>query len=217
MIYLIITNRPEFLDFSIAQAQKCKNVYPVVLANGPRFKNHAGTSKAIYFYQENWRHNSDAFNWFRSNYQKDDHLFLMDDDIYLSGDSVAECLTWLEAGFDRVVYTRSYLFDLEAGETATTNWFARSVGGAWAISKDLWRQKPWPDRPVDAMLRYFIDLPEHNVKMIPQAKITHLLHGKNVILERSIRQRFDTENDLKLYSEILKFNLTFKKGGTDDQ
>lgn len=186
---------------------KCPRSYKVVLGNGDDFKFWKDKTDVHFFYQDNWRYNSDCFNWFRENFQKGDDLFLMDDDIYLSGDTAAEFSEWLSKGFDRVFYTRAYLFDVRAGETSVVNWPARSIGGCWAMSRYLWRSFPWPDRPVDAMLRYFRDLPEHNVKMIPYPKITHLIHDENVILKRSVRQNFDLENNPKLENEILKYGL----------
>ena len=207
MIYLVITNRPKFLDFALAQMAKCPKAHHVILANGPEFKNWKGGSKAHFFYNKNWRYNSDAFNWFRLNFQKDDHLFLMDDDIYLKGDSAKELEKWIEAGWDRVVYTRTKFFDCSTGQTHVGNWRVRNIGGGWAISKDIWRLEPWPERPVDAMLRYFNDLPCHDVKQIPIPKITHLIHDQNVVLKRTPRMAFDTPNDAKVVNEVLKYGI----------
>jgi len=208
MIYLVITNRPKFLKFATAQMAKCPRAHHVVLANGPEFDGWKGHStKAFFFYNKTWRHNSDAFNWFRVNFQKHDDLFLMDDDIYLEGDSCRECEGWLEKGWDRVFYTRSHLFDTQAGETATVNWRPRQIGGAWAMSRDLWRLKPWADRPVDAMLRWFNELPQHNIKLIPIPKITYLIHNENVVLKRSVRMDFNVPNNPKLVNEVIKCGL----------
>lgn len=187
---------------------KCPRAHHVILANGPAFEKRKISTKAFFFYNKSWRHNADAFNWFRINFQKDDHIFLMDDDIYLKGDSCRECEGWIEKGWDRVVYTRTHFFDTLAGETSVANWKVRQIGGAWAINRDIWRLSPWPDRAVDAMLRYFNDLPGHNVKSIPKPNITHLIHGENVILKRSPRMAFDIPNDPKLTNEVLKYGLT---------
>lgn len=210
MIYLIITNRPQFLPFAIAQAEKCKGAKIFILANGEGFEGFKTSHTLIY--RPEWRYNSDCFNWFIDNCEIDDDLFLMDDDIYLHGDSVAECRNWIDKGFDRVVYTRAFLRDIRADKTALTQWRAKSVGGAWAISKDLWRLEKWADRPIDAMLPYFHALPDHNVKMIPQANITHLIHNDNVVIgkyvKRSPRQfNFNEENNPHLTKELIKYGL----------
>lgn len=207
MIYLIITNRPKFLPFALAQAAKCPGTGLVILGNGPDFEKYRPSGKFTYFYHKEWRHNSDAFNWFRRNFQKTDDLFLMDDDIYLKGDSAKEMQYWIGAGWDRVIYSRTHFFDVITGETAAGNWKPRNVGGAWAISRELWRLCEWPDRPVDAMLRYFNDLPCHNLKQIPVPNITHLIHDKNVVLRRTPRMKFDIPNDSRLVNEVLKFEI----------
>jgi len=204
MIYCVITNRPEFLDFAVAQSKKCKGVELVILANGPAFEN-VENSKGFY-YKPEWRYSADAFNWFRENYPVDDDLFLMDDDIFLNHDVCEESLTWLKKGFDRVVYTSVFLRSLAENKTVRTTWKSRQVGGAWAMAGHLWRAEKWPDWPKGAMLRYFNDLPEHNIKMITKPRITHLIHDKNIVLNSSHFKGEHVENDPQLTKELSLIN-----------
>lgn len=210
MIYLIITNRPHFLPFAIAQAEKCKDANIIILANGDGFSEFTTKHKLIY--KSEWRYPSDCFNWFVDNCEIEDDLFLMDDDIYLHGDLTADCKSWIDKGFDRVVYTMAYLHDLRSHKTALTQWEAKRVGGAWAISKDLWQCAKWNDRAIDAMLPYFNKLPAHNLKMIPTPRITHLIHAENVLIRKNIDRyprkfNFTEPNNSQLINELIQYGL----------
>jgi len=205
MIYLIITNRPNFIPFALKQAGKCADVKVVVLGNGEGFKDYSPDCE--FYYKEEWEHCADAFNWFRINCPYHEDLFLMDDDIYLKKDVVADVEYWLQKGFDRVMYTMSGMYDVKGNRYAITKWLSHKIGGAWGMSKDIWRLEKWGSYKVDAMLSYFKRLPEHNVKLIPKADIIHLLHGKNTVLRP--RDKFDwTErSDTELLQEIKEINF----------
>ena len=203
MIYLIITNRPKFIPFAIRQAEKCAGVKIVILANGEGFENVKTDHELIY--RSEWRHAADAFNWFQKNYKTNDNLFLMDDDIFIKNDVIKETEKYLNLGFDRVVYTRADLYIIEKGFTHETSWRSRSVGGAWAISRDLWRLLPWPDKHADSMLGWFIQLPDHNLKMIVKPSITHLIHDQNIILKDNKKYVNNTPNNPDLLKELKLF------------
>ena len=204
MIYLLISNRPEFIPFAIKQFEKCSYANLVILGNGGGFKDFKTDHE--FYYKPEWRYNSDCFNWFQENCQCNEDLFLMDDDIYIHSDLTVECKKYLTLGFDKVVYTEAYLYDTQENKTARTNWQARKVGGAWGMNKDLWRHSKWPDWPMDAMLGWFKRLPEHNIKMIPRAEITHLIHGKNVVLRALDKYNWTDENNQDLIKEYNEYN-----------
>jgi len=201
MIYIIITNRPRFLPFAIHQAEKCSYSKIVILANGEGFEDFKTDHELIY--KKEWRYAADCFNWYVDNCEIDDDIFLMDDDIYLKGDSCAECKGWIEKGFDKVVYTMTNLYDVQGGETCSILWRATRVGGAWAMSKDLWRQAKFADKSIEAMFIYFHRLPDHNVKKIIQPNITHLIHNHNVVNKRKRNHIYKEElNDPQLLTEL---------------
>lgn len=207
MIYLTISNRPLFSRFAHTQFKKCSGCNFVVLGNGRKCDYLKMQDGLEYFFDPKWKHAADAFNWFRDNYQKNDDLFLMDDDISLLGDTVSEFGNWISRGWDRVLYTKAYLFDVESLDCQIVKWHAMHMGSCMGISRDLWRQAPWPNRASEASMRYLSDLPEHNIKRIPLAKTVHLIHKSNDSLNRSIRQKFADPIPQGIVNEVTKYNL----------
>jgi len=193
MIVLCITKRPHLAPFLWAQLQKMKGVSitPVIYQNG-EYTDFWVNKGILNHHRPEWKNQSDCFNAFQQDYADlDEHVLVWDDDVFLDHDFTSKYEQALNNGYDHVCHTVTWFYHWQPKQTyvrVRKTWLAKRVG-IFGIHKDLWKEIPWPDRPADAMLAWFKDLGEHNIRALPYLDYTHLIHGDNTILKPDVFNR----------------------------
>jgi len=184
LIYLLITNRREWAEFAYKQYLKTIGCKLIVLDNtefGIDFwKNKADCQ---HYHIPECDNISKMFNWFADQYQGNDDLFYMDDDIEIATETLPTMIENFKYGYDCVKLCNVYV--THGDKSGFWNRKAKHIGSVFISKFELWQNARFNPDQLEGVCYYFMDLNNYNCRFIQKRLANYHIHDKNVVLKES--------------------------------